>query len=107
MGQEFTNKIELSPPPSSMESNIPQYFLRWFQQIFNRLGTGPFLVQGYNKADLVTGVDNPLSADKWGNTSTTQSFSSIIYVADESGGATLAFSNGSDWLRVKDLAIIS
>lgn len=32
---------------------------------------------------------------------------SIIYVSDETGGATLAFSNGTDWLRVQDLTIIS
>jgi len=31
----------------------------------------------------------------------------IIYVSDESGGATLAFSNGVNWLRVQDRAIVS
>ncbi len=30
-----------------------------------------------------------------------------IYVSNEIGGATLAFSNGVNWLRVQDLAIIS
>jgi hypothetical protein len=30
-----------------------------------------------------------------------------IYVPDESGGATLAFSDGVNWLRVQDRAIIS
>jgi hypothetical protein len=31
----------------------------------------------------------------------------IIYVSDETGGATLAFSDGSDWRRVQDRAVIS
>jgi hypothetical protein len=31
----------------------------------------------------------------------------LIYVSNESGGATLAFSNGVNWLRVQDRVIIS
>jgi hypothetical protein len=31
----------------------------------------------------------------------------LIYVSDESGGATLAFSDGTDWRRLADRAIIS
>lgn len=31
----------------------------------------------------------------------------MIYVSDESGGATIAFSDGSNWLRVQDRAAIS
>lgn len=31
----------------------------------------------------------------------------IIYVSDESGGATLAFSDGTNWRRVQDRVIIS
>lgn len=37
----------------------------------------------------------------------TQSEARIIYVSDESGGATLAFSDSVNWLRVQDRAIIS
>jgi len=32
---------------------------------------------------------------------------SIIYVSDESGGATLAFSDGSNWKRVSDNQVVS
>lgn len=32
---------------------------------------------------------------------------STIYVSDESGGAVLAFSDGTDWRRVTDRAVIS
>jgi hypothetical protein len=31
----------------------------------------------------------------------------MIYVSDESGGAILAFSDGTDWRRVSDRAIVS
>lgn len=31
----------------------------------------------------------------------------IIYVSDESGGETVAFSDGTNWRRVQDRAIIS
>jgi len=31
----------------------------------------------------------------------------IIFVSDETGGATLAYSDGSNWRRLQDLAIIS
>jgi hypothetical protein len=31
----------------------------------------------------------------------------IIYVSNETGGATLAFSDGTNWRRVQDRAVIS
>ena len=31
----------------------------------------------------------------------------IIYVSDEAGGAILAFSDGTDWRRVTDRAVVS
>jgi hypothetical protein len=37
----------------------------------------------------------------------TQCEGCIIYVSDETGGATLAFSNNVNWLRVQDRVIIS
>lgn len=37
----------------------------------------------------------------------TLSEAAIIYVSDETGGATLAFSNGTNWVRVQDLVTIS
>lgn len=35
------------------------------------------------------------------------SIGQVIYLTDETGGPTLAFSDGSNWLRVQDLAVIS
>lgn len=31
----------------------------------------------------------------------------LVYVSDESGGATIAFSDGSNWKRAWDLATVS
>ena len=31
----------------------------------------------------------------------------LIYVSDETGGATIAFSDGTNWRRVQDRAVIS
>lgn len=31
----------------------------------------------------------------------------LIYVSDETGGPTVAFSDGTNWRRVQDLAIVS
>lgn len=31
----------------------------------------------------------------------------LIYVSDEAGGATIAFSDGTNWIRAADLAIVS
>lgn len=31
----------------------------------------------------------------------------VIYVSDETGGATLAFSDGTNWLRAQDRAVVS
>jgi hypothetical protein len=31
----------------------------------------------------------------------------MVYVSDEAGGATIAFSNGTNWVRVQDLATVS
>lgn len=32
---------------------------------------------------------------------------SIVYVSDETGGAVLAFSNGTQWLRCTDRTVVS
>lgn len=32
---------------------------------------------------------------------------SLVYVSNESGGATLAFSDGASWRRVQDRAVVS
>lgn len=54
--------------------------------------TGPVVLKAYT----VAGV--PAAASYTGG---------IIYVSNETGGATVALSNGTNWVRLQDLAIIS
>ena len=56
----------------------------------------PLKVASYTVADLATAA---LAASLWE--------SSIVYVSDEAGGATLAFSDGTNWRRAQDRAIVS
>ena len=98
----MTNKLNISPPPNNLD-NLDHYSWRsWFMSVYNRLGTGPLGVQGYAKANLP-------SAGDWGSVSTAtgEAFSSLIFVHDEVGGAVLAFSDGTNWRRVTDRAIVS
>lgn len=90
------NKVSLSPPPTVTESGLAYHWVRWFENLFTRIGAGPFLIQGYQVSGL------PIAAD-WGGSE----FSSLIFVSDEVGGPTLAFSDGTNWRRVQDRAIVS
>lgn len=103
-------RVELTSPPSNMISKVrvgneevqyklPYQLLTWMNSVSNRVGAGPFLVQGYAVANLPDATD-------FGSTGS-DAFSAIIFVKDETGGATLAFSDGTNWLRTSDNAIVS
>jgi hypothetical protein len=103
-------KVELNPPPSNIishlrvggeevEYNLPYQLLIWLNSIFNRVGGGPFLVQGYQVASLP-------DATSYGSTAG-DTFSALIFITDESGGPTMAFSDGTNWLRISDNTIVS
>ena len=54
---------------------------------------GPIRPKSYTVATLPSAISNGAGA--------------IIYVSDETGGAVLAFSDGTDWRRVTDRAVAS
>jgi len=56
------------------------------------------LVFGYVKLAPFTVATVPLASNN---------DRALIYISNESGGATLAFSDGTNWRRVQDRAIIS
>lgn len=89
----------LSPPPSHVGDVNSYSWKKWFNELFDRVGSGPFSVPGYTVAGLPSATNN-------GSTSN-DLFSSIVFVSDESGGATLAFSDGTNWRRVTDNNIVS
>ncbi len=68
---------------------------RWFAELFQRIGAGPFLIQGYSRASL------PAAAD-WQGSASGNAFSALIYVYDSTGTPTkiMAYSDGTNWLRV-------
>jgi len=64
---------------------------RQIEQLFTAQ-PAPFQIKSYTVAQL------PSAAD-WPN--------SLVLVSDETGGAVLAFSDGADWRRVTDRAVVS
>lgn len=88
---------EIKPPP--VGSNIADDFgiigrqwRTWFQQLILPLGNGPFPLKSYAVADV------PGASGLAGH---------IIFISNESGGAQPAFSDGTNWRRFSDRAIIS
>jgi len=93
------NKITINPPPSNIQDFNHYSWRAWFVSVFNRIAPGPFALQGYSVATVP-------DANLWGDIVSDQ-FSSLIFVYDESGGPVIAFSDGTNWRRVTDRAIIS
>lgn len=93
-------KVRLSPPPAQVPDVNSYKWRSWFSELRERLGETPFQIQGYAVAAL------PNAAD-WGSVSANDPFSSLIFVYDESGGPVMAYSNGTNWLRVTDGAIVT
>ena len=72
---------------------FPQPWVKWFTKVYSIIsGKEPFVVVNYTVANL------PDAADY---------LSCIVYVSNETGGAVLAFSDGINWRRVTDRAIVS
>ena len=95
-----TNKVQISPPPTSIQDKSTQEWSRWFNRLYNRVGDGPFKLRTYSKSNLPTESD-------WGHSGTANSFTSLIGVYDETSGFTIAFSDGTNWRRVQDRSIIT
>lgn len=63
-----------------------------------------------NHASILEGASDPIKFPSYTVATLPNAASweqGIIYVSDESGGATLAFSNGSNWLRLRDNAVVT
>lgn len=90
--------MPLTPAPiqqaiASQGGSITNIWARYFTAILALLDNSqPQQVPSY------TVLTMPLASDYEGY---------LIYVSNEVGGATLAFSDGTNWRRVQDRAIIS
>ncbi len=91
--------FKLDPAPVQVKDLTSPTWSKWFSKIQFNIGRGSIGIEGYAKAALP-------DATKLGSSSS-PAFSSIIFVYDEVGGPTLAFSNGTNWLRVQDRAVVS
>lgn len=68
----------------------------WVKQVYENL-TGISRARSFTVATLPSAADfNPANGG-----------AAYLYVSDEAGGATLAFSDGTNWRRVQDRAIVS
>ena len=94
------NYVNLPPPPTLIGNKTGPEWTRWYSVLHKRLGEGPFLLRSYSKDNLPTVSD-------WGLSDTANSFISLIGVYDETSGHTVAFSDGTNWRRVQDRAVIS
>ena len=77
-------------PPVQMPTNGRE-FTRWCQET---QANSPWGFPKYTVAQL---ADIP--AENWEGCG--------VYVTDETGGKTIAFSDGTDWRRAQDRAIVS
>lgn len=98
------NKNRITPPPSHSIDLSSFEWNKWFNDLTAMLGTNPLKVQAYSVSDLTT---DDLDPARWGETTPKDAFSSLVFVYDEAGGPTLAFSDGTNWRRVQDRAIVS
>jgi len=90
--------INLAPFIRKFSSDpVITYIQEWLSKLNTRIGNGPFKLAGYSVTALPSASDNGSLND----------FTSLIYIYDEVGGATLAFSDGTNWRRVQDRAIVS
>lgn len=91
------------PPPS----RVPDEFLRnakmAAREYFTRTTSGLYyLWDAFIRGDMrLSSFTVSTLPDAAGNERR------LIYVSDETGGATVAFSDGSDWRRVQDRAVVS
>ena len=69
----------------------------WIKQVTNNL-RGVNDTQSYLVADLPPATDyDPATIGR----------AAFVYVSDESGGAQMAFSDGTDWRRFTDRAVVT
>jgi len=101
------DKFAIDPPPTNIQDLNSFPWKLWFNKIYQRIGNYVFGINGVSKAQLTTSTGNPFNASSWFSNDPKMPYTGLIFVYDESGGPTLAFSDGTHWLRVQDRAIVS
>ena len=94
--------LNKSRPNQLREGENQKYFGQvelWIKQVYDNL-TGVNDTKSYTVAEL---VDIPATNYDPATTGRT----AFVYVSDESGGAQMAFSDGTNWRRFTDRAVVS
>ena len=86
--------LDNEPPiQEGISGVLPMVWTRWFYRIYDILsGDEPIKVMNTTVSSVPAASEH---------------ISSIVYISDESGGSVLAFSDGANWRRSTDRAIIS
>ena len=79
------------PKNSRFSETVERIFPEW-QSYFRRLGERATALPSFTVATLPSAPDNPQM---------------MVYVSNETGGAVPAFSDGTNWRRVTDRAIVA
>jgi hypothetical protein len=82
------------PQPWREDQSIASYLREienWARQVYER----------------ITGIHQQVSYTVATLPNATEFEAHTIYVSDETGGATLAFSDGTNWRRVQDRVVVS
>lgn len=96
----MARKVQVPPPPNNVKDRDHYSWANWYVSMYERLGSGPLLIQGYSVSSLP-------AASEWGSISSPDPFTSIIFVYDETNGPIIAYSDGTAWKRVTDGATVS
>lgn len=65
------------------------------------------LGDGFGEKLIATSLALPQNTVSGISAASTANKGQIVYISDETGGATLAFSDGTNWRRLQDRAVIS
>lgn len=96
----MTRRISLAPPPNNVPDKNHYSWANWFMTLFERLGSGPFKIQGYPSTDLP-------DPKEWARTSADDPFTSMIFVVGGNDGPVLAYSNGTNWIKINPGGTVS
>ena len=98
--------LNKSRPPQLREGENQQYFGQvelWIKQVYDNL-TGLPTVPTHTVVELEGGAATVLATDY---DPAVTGRAALVHVSNETGGATLAASDGINWRRVSDGAVVS
>jgi hypothetical protein len=103
-GSGLMNTIAMNDNADTLESGLSEALSRT-NSTDNALSVD--LDMGGNNIINVGGLSSILPTYTVATLPSATTAATLIYVSDETGGATIAFSDGTDWRRVQDRSVVS